>query len=133
MTMSYMDYGNDPCLYMFSQGQTDVMDTYVGILQSQFKPNTIPVCVQIPEYIITNGSVTSCNGLFYDSGGPGDAMDPGQYSNNEVYTYPKSVDQQIAALKIRSFGKNFDKLKSKQEKYLNSWELGTGSSQEGLE
>ena len=53
--------------------------------------------------------------------------------NNEVYTLPKSVDQQIAALKIRSFGKNFDKLKSKQEKYLNSWELGTGSSQEGLE
>jgi gliding motility-associated-like protein len=87
LTMSYMDYGNDPCLYMFSQGQTDVMDTYVGILQSQFKPNTIPVCVQIPEYIITNGSVTSCNGLFYDSGGAGDATDPGQYTNNEVYTY----------------------------------------------
>ena len=52
---------------------------------------------------------------------------------NEVYTLPKSVDQEIAALKIRSFGKNFDKLKAKQEKYLNSWELGTGSSQEGLE
>ena len=52
---------------------------------------------------------------------------------NEVYTLPKAVDQEIAALKIRSFGKNFDTLKAKQEKYLNSWELGTGSSQEGLE
>ena len=53
--------------------------------------------------------------------------------NNEVYRLPKSFDQQIAALKIRSDGRNFDKLKPKQEKYLNSWELGTGSSQEGLE
>ena len=96
LTMSYMDYGNDPCLYMFSQGQTDVMDAYVGILQSQFKPNTIPVCVQIPEYIITNGSVATCNGLFYDSGGAGDTTSPGQYTNNEVFTYticPESPGQ----------------------------------------
>ena len=88
LTMSYMDYGTDDCLYMFSQGQTDVVDTYVSsILQSQFKPGTIPVCVEVPEYIITNDTVTTCNGLFYDSGGPVDGENPGQYSNNENFTY----------------------------------------------
>ena len=71
LTMSYMDYGNDSCLYMFSEGQTNVVDDYVsGVLQSQFKPGTIPVCVEVPQYIMSDGSVTTCNGLFYDSGGP---------------------------------------------------------------
>ena len=40
LTMSYMDYGNDACLYMFSEGQTDVVDAYVATLEAQFKPNT---------------------------------------------------------------------------------------------
>ena len=52
--------------------------------------------------------------------------------DNQVYTLPKSVDQEIAALKIKSMGMKYDKLKDKQDKYLNSWELGTGSSQESL-
>ena len=52
--------------------------------------------------------------------------------DNQVYTLPKKVDQQIAALKIKSMGMKYDKLKDKQDKYLNSWELGTGSSQENL-
>ena len=51
---------------------------------------------------------------------------------NEVSTLPKSVDQQIAALKIKSMNMAYDTLKDKQDKYLNSWELGTGSSQENL-
>jgi hypothetical protein len=34
----------------------------------------------IPEYLMSNGTVTTCVGLFYDSGGPN-----GQYSNNEDY------------------------------------------------
>ena len=73
LTMSYMDYGDDSCLYMFSEGQTNVVDDYVsGVLQSQFKPGTIPVCVEVPQYIMSNDSVTTCNGLFYDSGGPAD-------------------------------------------------------------
>ena len=57
LTMSYMDYGNDACLYMFSQGQTDVVDNYVaGVLQDQFKPGTVPVCVEVPQYLMTNDS-----------------------------------------------------------------------------
>ena len=88
LTMSYMDYGDDSCLYMFSEGQTNVVDDYVSaVLQSQFKPGTIPVCVEVPQYIMSNDSVTTCNGLFYDSGGPADGPDPGDYSNNEVYTF----------------------------------------------
>jgi subtilisin-like proprotein convertase family protein len=88
LTMSYMDYGNDACLYMFSQGQTDVVDNYVaGVLQDQFKPGTVPVCVEVPQYLMTNDSVTTCNGLFYDSGGPVVDPDPGNYSNNEVFTF----------------------------------------------
>ena len=51
---------------------------------------------------------------------------------NEVTTLPKSVDQQIASLKIKSMNMAYDTLKDKQDKYLNSWELGTGSSQESL-
>ncbi|MBM01503.1 MAG: adenosylhomocysteinase [Chloroflexi bacterium] len=51
---------------------------------------------------------------------------------NQVYTLPKSVDQEIASLKIKSMNMGFDTLKDKQDKYLNSWELGTGSSQENL-
>jgi len=44
LTMSYMDYGNDSCLYMFTEGQTTVVDSYItGVLQSQFKPNTVPL------------------------------------------------------------------------------------------
>ncbi len=35
----------------------------------------------IPEYLMSNETVTTCVGLFYDSGGP-----DGQYSNSEDYT-----------------------------------------------
>ncbi len=76
LTMSYMDYGDDVCLYMFSEGQTDVVNTYVSeVLQPQFKPGTIPVCVEVPQYIMSDDTVTTCNGLFYDSGGA-DPMAP---------------------------------------------------------
>ena len=69
LTMSYMDYTDDNCMYMFTQGQVDVIEDWLVILESQFKPNVTPVCVEIPEYIISNDTVTACNGLFYDSGG----------------------------------------------------------------
>ena len=87
LTMSYMDYGDDACLYMFSEGQTDIVDIYVtDVLQAQFKPGTVPVCVEVPQYIMSNDTVTTCNGLFYDSGGADDGPQ-GNYGNNEVFTF----------------------------------------------
>ena len=63
LTMSYMDYGNDACLYMFSQGQTDIVDSYINILQNQFKPNTVSCGSTDPNFAIaaiTEDAVFSC-------------------------------------------------------------------------
>ena len=42
-----------------------------------------------------------------------------------VHTLPKEIDIEIAALKLHSMDMGFDNLTPEQEKYLNSWELGT--------
>ncbi|WP_299223005.1 T9SS type A sorting domain-containing protein [uncultured Psychroserpens sp.] len=39
LPQNYMDYVNDACMYMFSAGQTNVMDTWVAGLEPSFKPN----------------------------------------------------------------------------------------------
>ena len=100
LTMSYMDYGNDACLYMFSEGQTDVVDAYVATLEAQFKPNTVPVCVETPIYTITDGTIETCNGIFYDSGGADN-----NYSDNENYTFTICPDTegQVIQLDFTSF------------------------------
>ncbi|MDG5490835.1 T9SS type A sorting domain-containing protein [Psychroserpens sp. SPM9] len=36
LTMNYMDYVNDACMYMFSAGQTNIVDAYVASIQSDF-------------------------------------------------------------------------------------------------
>ena len=43
----------------------------------------------------------------------------------KVYTLPDKLDQQIAALKLKSMGLKFDKLTAEQKHYLSSWEMGT--------
>ncbi len=43
----------------------------------------------------------------------------------KVYTLPEKVDQEIAALKLKSMGISIDKLTPEQKKYLASWEMGT--------
>ena len=105
LTMSYMDYGDDACLYMFSEGQTDIVDIYVSeVLQAQFKPGTVPVCVEVPQYIMSDDTVTTCNGLFYDSGGAEDGP-AGNYSNNEIFTFTicPETDGQSTQLNFTEF------------------------------
>ncbi|MDG1314275.1 MAG: M43 family zinc metalloprotease, partial [Flavobacteriaceae bacterium] len=105
LTMSYMDYGDDACLYMFSEGQTDIVDIYVSeVLQAQFKPGTVPVCVEVPQYIMSDDIVTTCNGLFYDSGGADDGP-AGNYSNNEIFTFTicPETDGQSTQLNFTEF------------------------------
>lgn len=42
LTMNYMDYVNDACMFMLTEGQTDVVDAYISTIQNQFKQNTTP-------------------------------------------------------------------------------------------
>jgi len=42
-----------------------------------------------------------------------------------VYDVPKDIDDEIARLKLAAMGVRIDTLTEEQEKYLNSWELGT--------
>ncbi|HSG99875.1 MAG TPA: adenosylhomocysteinase, partial [candidate division Zixibacteria bacterium] len=43
----------------------------------------------------------------------------------KVYVVPEKIDNQIAALKLKSMGVTVDKLTKEQVKYLASWEMGT--------
>ena len=44
---------------------------------------------------------------------------------NQVYTIPVELDQEIALLKLRAMGIEIDVLTAEQQKYLASWESGT--------
>ncbi len=44
---------------------------------------------------------------------------------DQVYSVPVEIDKDIARLKLKSMGVKLDTLTKEQEKYLNSWELGT--------
>ncbi|MCG9133242.1 adenosylhomocysteinase [Candidatus Poribacteria bacterium] len=44
---------------------------------------------------------------------------------NRVYDVPQSIDETVAQLKLEAFGVEIDTLTAEQEKYLNSWEMGT--------
>lgn len=44
---------------------------------------------------------------------------------NKLYTLPKSVDEEIARIKLASMGLEIDTLTHEQEQYLNSWTAGT--------
>jgi adenosylhomocysteinase len=45
--------------------------------------------------------------------------------NREVYRVPMEIDKAIAKLKLASMEVDIDELTAEQEKYLNSWEMGT--------
>ena len=42
-----------------------------------------------------------------------------------LHKLPVSVDQEIAALKLKSFGVDIDELTDEMVKYMNSWTVGT--------
>jgi len=44
---------------------------------------------------------------------------------NRVYNVSVDIENQVARLKLKSMGINIDKLTPEQEKYLQSWEIGT--------
>ena len=48
-----------------------------------------------------------------------------QKLENKVYDVPASIDEEVARLKLAAFGVEIDILTDEQEKYLNSWEMGT--------
>lgn len=61
LTMNYMDYVNDACMYMFTPGQMNNVDAYMNaVLAAQFKPN---VCVApTPGFTLTanDSPMSSC-------------------------------------------------------------------------
>lgn len=44
---------------------------------------------------------------------------------NRVYDVPDIIDEHVSELKLQAFGVEIDTLTAEQEKYLNSWEMGT--------
>ena len=49
----------------------------------------------------------------------------GKNLKNRVYSVPKEIDAQVARTKLSAMGIEIDRLTPEQEKYLNSWEMGT--------
>ncbi len=43
----------------------------------------------------------------------------------QVYSVPEDIDKEIARLKLKGMGVKIDTLTAEQEKYLNSWQMGT--------
>ncbi len=61
LTMNYMDYVDDACMYMYTKGQTNVVEAYINMLETQFKPN-VTQCTFGPDFRLTanSGPLTVC-------------------------------------------------------------------------
>jgi adenosylhomocysteinase len=42
-----------------------------------------------------------------------------------VHKVPREIDEWVARLKLQTMGIGLDDLTDEQQKYLNSWEMGT--------
>lgn len=49
LTMNFMDYVNDACMFMFTENQITVAETYLGIIEADFKTNVLSVQSEIFE------------------------------------------------------------------------------------
>lgn len=52
-------------------------------------------------------------------------LNSGNTLENQVYTIPDDIDQEIARLKLESMGVEIDTLSEEQIRYLNQWQEGT--------
>jgi subtilisin-like proprotein convertase family protein len=60
LTMNYMDYADDRCMYMFTEDQMALASTYIGNIQGQFRQNACQAAT--PGFAITanDSPVLSC-------------------------------------------------------------------------
>ena len=81
LSMNYMDYSDDACMYMFTEQQLAEVQTYLNVLENQIDTSTINCASSSNDIDMTDGTFNRCDGVLYDSGGNSDS-----YSSNEDYT-----------------------------------------------
>ena len=58
LTMNYMDYVNDACMYMFTHGQVEVVDAYIASIQADFRTNVTGCSIE-SDFRITPSNLGS--------------------------------------------------------------------------
>lgn len=58
LTMNYMDYVNDACMYMFTEGQIDRVDSYILTQQSAFNSNVVSCGSTDPDFVLNSSTPT---------------------------------------------------------------------------
>jgi len=79
LTMNYMDYTNDACMYMFTESQQTAVEVYIASVQADFRPNAV-ACSGINDYILSfvDTSVDVCQ--------PNNAIFTFEYDADDAFT-----------------------------------------------